>query len=178
MKKANELNRRYGVRVAVIVDDEPALDEWTYQSDESWPPYFKSVSRGKNRYFPGDFITLSEFQRGGVVALLDDSNFAAPSLPTPPSHPARDFEDDNFALLQALGSGYPPIESNETPLSHQATEERVCGYELNKHLKRPPPSTLNHSMKKARKSTWSSNGKPVTRSVVRTGHQDNYNFAG
>jgi hypothetical protein len=183
MKKANELNRRYGVRVAVMIEDGP--DKWTYQSEETWPSYFKSISNGKNHFFPSDFITLSEYQRGSVISevSLDECNFAIPPLPTPPSHPIHDFEDEDFALLQALGSKYTPIEPSEVAISdaklptHQPLAEHMSEYELNNNSKRPLPNAPSPSIKKAKKAMWSSKCKPVTRSVARNGHQDPYNFA-
>ena len=171
MKKGDALYRKYGVRVAIAIDDN--VKKSSYRCDNGWQAYF--VAPDERRYSPGDFITLSEYQKGNEI-LSDVSLELAPLPPsTFPPHPVNDLEDGDFALLQAFNSEYPPLDLSETAaISEPAhSTEHVRG----PNSKRPLPNTPDTSAKKARKEIWSSSSKPVTRSAKNVQH-DPYNFAG
>ena len=172
MKKANELYKRHGVRVAVLMED--GAENWAYQSEEAWPSSHNIPERGR-QFFPSDFITLSEYQRRSAAS--SEASSAAPGLPAPllstlPSESSHDFKDEDLALFQALGSRYPNMEAVvPEPVVMQTS------YGLKIGSKRPLAQTADSSTKKARRVTEPTNSRPTTRSESKHGHEDPYNFA-
>jgi hypothetical protein len=173
MKKGNELNRRYGVRVALLVKD--GLDIWTFQSESTWPEFFSDYTQRGSSYNPSDFMTLSEYQKASGAAASFD--FTTPQFSSPDPQPVPELLSEDLALLQAFNSGYPIIESGESRVSvtNPALSEEIYINEVNGNSKRSPRRTSDLSVKRPRKEKWSS--KPVTRSVAKTvHHHDPYNF--
>ena len=113
MKKANELNRRYGVKVVVFVNDSVVPNEWAYQSDQSWVPDFSnlSVGPGKTHFIPSDFITLSEYHKSGIILSRPDYNSTISPLRFSSSLLPNNVNDMDNTLFRALG--YPSIEASQ-----------------------------------------------------------------
>ena len=100
MKKGNELNRKYGIKIAIFAEDSPANNSvrWAYQNDENFLSQIYTTFQTQNRFYPTDFMTVSEYHR--------EASKLSKSEPTP----FAEFEDEDLALLRAVGSGYASIE--------------------------------------------------------------------
>jgi hypothetical protein len=96
MKKGTELNRKYGIKIAIFAEDSPEnnLARWAYQNDESFLSQIYTTFQTQNRFYPTDFITVSEYHREASTANQVSST------------PFAEFADDDLALLRAVGSGY------------------------------------------------------------------------
>lgn len=96
MKKGNELNKKYGIKIAIFAEDSPANNSirWAYQNDENFLSQIYTTFQTQNRFYPTDFITVREASKLGRTS------------PTP----FAEFEDNDLALLRAVGSGYTATE--------------------------------------------------------------------
>ena len=105
MKKGNELNKKYGIKIAIFAEDSPANNSvrWAYQNDETFLSQIYSTFQTQNRFYPADFITVSEYHK------------QTSKLGKTSSTPFTEFEDDDLALLRAVGSGYASIEPPGQP---------------------------------------------------------------
>ncbi|KAE9373850.1 hypothetical protein N431DRAFT_466104 [Stipitochalara longipes BDJ] len=97
MKKANEINLRFGAKVAVFILHEE--DHWDFRSEPNWPPEMSNTCG--NLSIPSDFITHSDHIRGqggptnalaesmfhGNGTGLDDESIAVLRNIAPTSHP-------------------------------------------------------------------------------------------
>ena len=160
MKKANELNRRYGVKVAVFVYDSVVPNEWAYQSDQLWVPDFSnlSVGPGKTHFIPSDFITLSEYHKSGIILSRPDYNSTMSPLRFSSSLLPNNLNDMDNTLLRALG--YPSIDTSKT----NASLSENNNYEINHNRKRSISTGSDYPVKKTKQSAELSNQRPVTRS--------------
>ena len=115
MKKGNELNQKYGIKIAIFAEDSPANNSvrWAYQNDENFLSQIYTTFQTQNRFYPTDFMTVSEYHR--EVSKLSSTE------PTP----FAEFEDEDLALLRTVGSGFAAAEPPRAALEQISANYRA-----------------------------------------------------